>query len=138
MKIFCIGLFLGGEKMKIARCKHCGNLVDFVVDKGVPILCCGEKMEILTANVTDAALEKHLPMATLSEDKLHVEVGSVLHPMTKEHLIQTIIVVNGDKVQRVNFDETMQPIADFTIDTSQGVEIYEYCNLHGLWKAVIK
>lgn len=124
--------------IKFARCKHCGNLVDFVVDKGVPVVCCGERMEVLTANVTDAATEKHVPVATLQGDKLHVEVGSVLHPMTKEHLIQTIVVINGKKVQRVDLDETMSPIADFIVDASQGVEVYEYCNLHGLWKTIVK
>ena len=40
-------------------CKHCGNIVEKVKDKGVPVICCGEPMQELKAGVTDAAVEKH-------------------------------------------------------------------------------
>ena len=39
-------------------CKHCGNIVEKVKDKGVPVICCGEPMRELKAGVTDAAVEK--------------------------------------------------------------------------------
>ena len=38
-------------------CKHCGNIVEKVKDKGVPVICCGEPMQELKAGVTDAAGE---------------------------------------------------------------------------------
>ena len=34
-------------------CKHCGNIVEKVKDKGVPVICCGEPMQELKAGVTD-------------------------------------------------------------------------------------
>ena len=43
------------------RCNKCGNLV-LVVNKGTCTpQCCGEPMEELKANTTDAATEKHVP-----------------------------------------------------------------------------
>ena len=26
-------------------CKHCGNIVEKVKDKGVPVICCGERSQ---------------------------------------------------------------------------------------------
>ena len=46
-------------------CKHCGNIVEKVKDKGVPVICCGEPMQELKAGVTDAAVEKHVPVYTI-------------------------------------------------------------------------
>ena len=46
-------------------CKHCGNIVEKVKDKGVPVICCGEPMQELKAGVTDAAVEKHVPVYTV-------------------------------------------------------------------------
>ena len=49
-----------GEKdmeVKYYICKHCGNIVEKVKDKGVPVICCGEPMQELKAGVTDAAVE---------------------------------------------------------------------------------
>ncbi len=46
---------------KFYICRHCGNLIGLVHDAGVPMMCCGEKMEALQPNTVDAATEKHLP-----------------------------------------------------------------------------
>ncbi len=124
--------------IKFVKCKHCGNVVEFINDSGVPMMCCGERMEELKANTTDAAQEKHVPVATLDGNTLHIEVGSVLHPMTKEHLIQQIIVVNGRRIDKVVLDDMVPPIADFTVNPNKEIEVYAYCNLHGLWKVSVK
>ena len=42
--------------VKFYKCMHCGNVVVKVTDKGVPVVCCGEKMQELVANTTDAAV----------------------------------------------------------------------------------
>ena len=34
-------------KQKFLVCKHCGNIVAVIRDKGVPVYCCGEKMQEL-------------------------------------------------------------------------------------------
>ena len=55
-------------------CKHCGNIIEKVKDKGVPVMCCGEAMQELKAGVTDAAVEKHVPVYTVEGN--HVQLLS--------------------------------------------------------------
>ena len=125
--------------MKLYVCPICGNVVEKIVDKGVPVVCCGKPMVELTANTTDGALEKHVPVLSIDGDKLHVKVGEVSHPMTDEHLITTIIAVFNSLVLRVDLTSADQPEAVFAIGDYKGtIEVYEYCNLHGLWKATIE
>ena len=125
--------------MKLYVCPVCGNVVEKIVDKGVPVVCCGKPMVELTANTTDGALEKHVPVLSIDGDKLHVKVGEVSHPMTDEHLITTIIAVFNSQVLRVDLTSADQPEAVFAIGDYKGtIGVYEYCNLHGLWKATIE
>lgn len=125
--------------MKLYVCPICGNVVEKIVDKGVPVVCCGKPMVELTANTTEGALEKHVPVLSIDGDKLHVKVGEVSHPMTDEHLITTIIAVFNNQVLRVDLTSADQPEAVFAIGDYKGtIEVYEYCNLHGLWKATIE
>ena len=125
--------------MKLLKCPICGNVVEVVEDHGVPVMCCGKPMVELTANTTDGALEKHVPVLSIDGDKLHVKVGEVSHPMTDEHLITTIIAVLNSQVLRVDLTSADQPEAVFAIGDYKGtIEVYEYCNLHGLWKATIE
>lgn len=118
------------------HCKECKNIAEILGDKKASLVCCGQKMELLTANSTDAATEKHVPALTRSGNVLKVVVGSVPHPMTEEHHIAWIYVVQGNKVQRVDLDKTGKPEATFVIDDGP-VKVYEYCNLHGLWVSEI-
>ena len=60
--------------MKILRCNHCGNIATLIDDKGVPLVCCGEAMEELKANTTDAATEKHVPVVEVADNKVKVDV----------------------------------------------------------------
>mgnify|MGYP002554902905 CR=1 FL=1 len=46
-------------ELKFYVCKHCGNIIAFAKNSGVPVICCGEKMEELIPNTVDAAHEKH-------------------------------------------------------------------------------
>ena len=68
-------------EVKYYICKHCGNIVEKVKDKGVPVICCGEPMQELKAGVTDAAVEKHVPVYTVEGSHVHVVVGETKHPM---------------------------------------------------------
>lgn len=121
-------------KLEFYKCAHCGNVAVKVFDQGVPMMCCGEKMQLLEAGVTDAAQEKHVPVVT-NGDVIHVEVGSVLHPMEEKHYITMIVLETegGFQVKQLNPGE--EPKADFTLAPGdKAVAVYEYCNLHGLWK----
>ncbi len=123
-------------KVSYYRCSECGNLVELVNDGGGELVCCGQPMKLLEPNTVDAAQEKHVPVGTRNGSKLHVAVGSVPHPMTEEHLIQWVSVVQGNKIQRAALKPGDEPAAEFVIAEGP-VEIYEYCNLHGLWKSEI-
>ena len=124
--------------MKLLKCSHCGNVVDMIYESGVPVVCCGEKMEELVANTTEAATEKHIPVLSVDGDVLTVKVGEVPHPMIKEHYITTIIAVLGNKVFRAHLSPEEAPEACFALGGYKGkVVVYEYCNIHGLWKAEI-
>ncbi len=122
--------------IKFYKCEHCGNVIVKVLDAGVPVQCCGESMVELVANTQDAALEKHVPVVTKTDSGIHVVVGEVEHPMTEEHLINFIVVDKGDAYDIATLDPSKSPQADFTLGDGEKVEaVYEYCNLHGLWKA---
>ncbi len=114
------------------RCAHCGNIIEKVIDNGPKVVCCGEPMGELVANTTDAATEKHVPVVERDGNRLVVSVGSVAHPMTEEHYIQFIVAVTDNGVQRVNLTPADKPQATFEGEGFK--EVYEYCNLHGLWK----
>lgn len=124
-----------GGIMKLYFCEKCGALYANVNEVGhCTPACCGQETEALKAGTTDAALEKHVPQVTREGNQIHVQVGSVLHPMTEEHWIDFIAVVQGKKVQYVSLTPQDEPKASFVVEDGP-VEVYEHCNLHGLWKA---
>jgi len=119
---------------KFFICKICGNIVGMIKDKGGPLGCCGSSMTHLVPNTVDASQEKHLPDVTKTENGICVKVGSVLHPMTEEHYIDFIYVKTERGGQRVELAVGESPEAEFCFAKDKGVEVYAYCNLHGLWK----
>ena len=127
--------------VKFYKCRHCGNVIIKVVDSKVPVVCCGEQMQELIPNTVDASNEKHVPVilkATCEKGKcdndcmLKVQVGSVPHPMTPEHFIAFIYVETENGGILVNLKD--KPEAEICVCCSKPVAVYEYCNLHGLWK----
>lgn len=118
---------------KFYKCLHCGNVIQKVVDSKVPVVCCGEKMQELIPGTVDASVEKHLPVVTvLDETTIKVEVGSVAHPMLPEHHIAFIYVETENGGIRVDLKD--KPEAVISLGNERAVAVYEYCNLHGLWK----
>ena len=118
---------------KFFKCNHCGNVIVKVVDAGVPVMCCGEKMVELVPNTVDASGEKHLPVVTVLDNKsIKVEVGSVHHPMLPEHHISFVYVETENGGIQVNLKD--KPEAVVYLGEEKAVAVYEYCNLHGLWK----
>lgn len=90
----------------------------------------------LVAGSTDAAQEKHVPVVMKKCKTVKVDVGSVSHPMTEEHLIEWVALETekGYQVQYLKANEA--PMCEFKLaDGDAVVAVYAYCNLHGLWKA---
>lgn len=90
--------------------------------------------EEIIPNTTDAAGEKHVPVITQQGDHVTVKVGSVEHPMLDAHYIQWIILETAAGYQKHDLKPGQKPEADFAV-TEPVIAAYEYCNLHGLWKA---
>ena len=122
------------KEIKFFICKHCGNIVTLVQDSGAPISCCGEHMTLLAPNTVDASGEKHVPAVTVDGNKVAVVIGSVEHPMVEEHYIQWICLETDKGFQIKYLEPNTKPAADFEVVDEKPVAVYEYCNLHGLWK----
>ena len=107
-----------------------------VEDKGVPVVCCGQRMTELVAGTSDGAREKHVPVYEVKDNIVHVKVGEVAHPMIPELYIQWIVLQTKNGVQRKELNPGDKPEACFALCDGDEVEaVYAYCNLHGLWKA---
>lgn len=121
------------EGITFYRCETCGNIVALVSRGGGSPSCCGENMTKLEANTTDASREKHVPVATKADGKVKAAVGSAPHPMLPEHFIQWVALRAGDRLEIVFLKPGAEPKAEFA--AAESGTVYEYCNLHGLWKA---
>lgn len=122
------------KKLVFYKCEVCGNVAVKLVDKGVPMFCCGQKMSEIKPNTVDGAVEKHKPVFSIKGNVVEVKVGQVPHPMGEEHYISHIILqtTNGFSVKTLQPND--QPQATFALSGSEKVEaVYSYCNLHGLW-----
>ncbi len=121
---------------KFYRCNHCGNIVAFVKESGVPVVCCGENMTEIIPGTVDATLEKHVPVYSVEGNIVRVNVGAVEHPMIPEHFIEWVSLQTKQGNQRKELHPGEKPEVCFALCDGDEVEaVYAYCNLHGLWKA---
>jgi superoxide reductase len=125
------------KSQKFFVCKHCGNFAGLIENKGVPLVCCGEKMLELTPNSVEASGEKHLPVADVAGDRVAVAVGSAPHPMEEGHHIAFIYLETERGGQRKALTAGEPAKADFCLCDDRPAAVYSYCNLHGLWKTDI-
>ena len=121
-------------ELKFLRCKLCGNIVTFLNASGVTPVCCEEPMVGLTANTEDAATEKHVPEVTVEGNTVTAVIGSVVHPMVEEHYIEFIALETNNGIHVRFLEPNQEPKAVFELNGEEPVSVYEYCNLHGLWK----
>ncbi|MGN0586625.1 MAG: desulfoferrodoxin family protein [Oscillospiraceae bacterium] len=123
-------------EQKFYICSHCGKIVAVVKESGVPVMCCGQKMTEIIPGSVDAATEKHVPVYTVENNIVTVNVGSVEHPMLPEHYIEWISLQTKQGNQRKALKPGDKPQICFALCDGDEVEaVYAYCNLHGLWKA---
>lgn len=121
--------------MKFFRCELCGNLITMVEESGVLIECCGQDMTELVANTSDGAGEKHVPVVQFEGNSVCVKVGEAEHPMMEKHFIQWVALETEGGIQIKYLKPGVKPEACFAICEGETVlAVYEYCNIHGLWK----
>ena len=100
-------------------------------------MCCGEPMQLMNPNTTDAANEKHVPAVTLDGKDVYVKVGEVTHPMMAAHYIEWIVLRTTLGNQRKALTPEDAPEARFALlDGEEIISALAYCNLHGLWEGV--
>jgi superoxide reductase len=122
--------------MKFLKCEICGKILAVVDERNVPTICCGKPMSELPVNTTDGAHEKHLPVYEIKDNVVTVKVGEVTHPMVDNHFIQWIALETNLGNQRKVLSPNEEPVAKFALLPGEKVlAVYEYCNLHGLYKA---
>ena len=121
--------------MKFYKCNYCGNIVVNVLEnESNPI--CSEVMTELVPKTADSSVEKHVPVVEVEGNLVKVIVGSTLHPMAEEHSIQWIALETEQGSQIKYLKPGQEPVATFSLTPGDKVvAAYEYCNLHGLWKA---
>ena len=122
---------------KFYICEKCGNIVEKHENSGVPVVCCGQKMTELVAGTVEASREKHIPVVEVGEGVVTVTVGSVLHPMTEEHLISWVYLETDRGSQKKLLSASDSPVVKFALADEKPVDVYAWCNLHGLWKTEI-
>ncbi len=118
-------------------CEHCGNIIGMIKDTGVPVMCCGQKMTKIEAGVVEASTEKHIPVVTVTDNLVKVNIGEVAHPMTEEHSITWVYLETCSGGHRKALKAGDEPTVTFALHNEKPVAVYAYCNLHGLWKTEI-
>lgn len=128
-----------GCKPVFLKSRRCDNMVEVILrDKGEAISCCGEAMEEMTANTSEGAAEKHLPVVEVNGSEVTVKVGSVFHPMTEEHNIGWVYLETEQGGQRKMLRPSGEPVAKFALaGGDRPAAAYAWCNLHGFWKTDI-
>jgi superoxide reductase len=121
------------KHLQVYKCQLCGNIVEVIHASSGELVCCGQPMTLLTENTTDAATEKHVPVIKKVAGGVKVTVGSVAHPMEKDHYIEWIELIVDGKSYRQFLKPGQAPEAMFNVEGSD-LTAREYCNLHGHWK----
>ena len=123
------------EKDGIYKCTICGNVVEAIEPNVGELVCCGKPMDLQKEKTEEQGTEKHLPIITIKENKITVKIGSIEHPMEKEHYIELIeLLQNGKVIFSKRLYPGEKPIAEFILENTEGITAREYCNIHGLWK----
>jgi superoxide reductase len=94
-----------------------------------------KEMKLQEANSVDAAVEKHVPIVKIEEQRVNVQVGRTPHPMEADHYIETICLhTENDEVFMKFLKPEDLPEANFNVDSPVAFA-QAYCNKHGLWKS---
>lgn len=124
------------KEQKFFVCKECGELVGVIDNEGSKLFCGKDPMVELKPNTIDASKEKHVPQVTIFGNTVTVKIGSVLHPMLKEHHIDWVYLQADNGGQRKNIKNNSEATVVFELAKGEkAVKVFAYCNLHGLWSA---
>lgn len=118
----------------IYKCKTCKNIVEVLRGGSGNLVCCGQTMQQVKENSTEASVDMHVPIAEKTGGGLLVTIGSVLHPMKEDHYIEWIDLTAKGITYRRFLKPGNPPEAFFKFEPPD-MTVSAYCNLHGLWKS---
>ena len=121
------------QRNNIYKCHLCGQVLE-VLSGGMPPVCCGEPMTLQAPNTMDAAVEKHVPVISIQDSGVLVKIGTEPHPMTEEHYIEWVEIINGCYTNRYYFKPGDLPQVAFYVPMQPNLIVRAYCNKHGLWQ----
>lgn len=127
-------------KETILKCGICGAVAEIIVECQcyTGLECCGKPMQEEIVQTADRTKEKHVPVGEpVSKWETKVTVGSTPHPMTEEHRILWIEMIDGEMKVRKYLKSGEPASGIFPIAWKPGVILREYCNVHGLWEYII-
>ena len=76
--------------------------------------------------------EKHIPTYERKGNDLVVTIGSTPHPMTEDHYIEYVELETNKGFYRKS--PTKDPVVTFRLEDGEEIlNIYAFCNIHGLW-----
>ena len=120
--------------MRFFQCPDCGTIL--IPDRSETFT--PKKLTELIPNTTDASGEKHVPVITVNGNTVKVEIGAAAHPMLEAHYITFIVLETSQGYQKKDLKPGEKPEALFCLAEGEtAVAAYEYCNIHGLWKAEV-
>lgn len=123
------------HELMFKKCSKCGAIVRVIRDcecSDGDILCCCEPMQLVQANSTDAAIEKHVPTYEIKGGMLKVMVH---HVMDRDHFIEWICFKTEEREEYVYLNPGRDAVASF--ENVQSGTLYAYCNKHGLWSVKV-
>ncbi len=119
---------------QVYKCNVCGNIVEVLHAGSGQLVCCGQPMQLMEEKTADSATEKHVPVIEKQDDGILVKVGSVPHPMEKEHYIEWIELTADGISYKKFLKPGDKPEAFFPVKGNE-LSAREYCSVHLLWKS---
>ena len=125
------------EKLQLYKCNICGNIIEVINAGEGTLVCCSVPMCFLPEhNNDDEYQEKHVPIVTMEGENKIIRVGTIEHPMQKEHYIVFIEAISPDKkyLKRKYLSPDEHPVMEITQNCDYDSFLArELCNIHGLW-----
>lgn len=126
------------RKSNFYTCEKCGNFVKLLSASGSELCCCDREMENVIPFTDGPLAKKHLPIVSLEDNKVIVEVGEIMHPSEANHSISWIHLITRLGSQFKYLLPGEDPRATFVFGSDDiPVAVYAYCSAHGLWKTQI-
>lgn len=114
------------------KCEGCGAQLLDLIDGGV---CEESGLALMPHNTDESVAQKHVPVVSEENGKVVVRVGAVEHPSIPEHHIEWIYIKTSYGGVYVTLQAGDEPKTVLNLKREEVLEVWEHCNIHGLWKA---